>query len=824
MAPYVAHYRKHDDSWQSLPAHLIGAAYWSRTFAHKLGMPRLGELLGLLHDLGKYSGEFQNYLKSAIGALDPDLDAEWVDASKLKGSIDHSTAGAQWVWQALRAKQDRMATVVGQLAALCIASHHSGLIDCLTPTGEDKFLRRMGKDDFKSNLTEARTTADAEVLDRCTALLEDPQLIAEVQRVWSSIEQKNKDSVPRFQQYGLLARFAFSCLIAGDRIDTANFENPKHADLRPSGDKPDWTVLIDRLEQHLAAFPNKHPIDELRQTISQECKQAASFDKGIYQLTVPTGGGKTLASLRFALHHAHRLEMDHVIYVIPFTSIIDQNAQVVRSILEPQDSPKDAGRLVLEHHSNITPERQTWREKIISEDWNAPVVYTTMVQLLEALFGSGTRGARKMHQLANSVLVFDEVQTLPIRCVHLFNNAINFLVEQCGSTVVLCTATQPLLDKVAPEKGAIRLAEKRDLIFNVDALFEKLKRVEVRDERKPGGWSLDEIAGLAADQFHHESNCLVITNTKASAKKIFDLANAVLPPDTAYHLSTGMCPAHRKAELRKVRQRLDAGLPVMCISTQLIEAGVDVDFRVVVRFLAGLDSIAQAAGRCNRNGDPRPGILYILNPMEESLTYLPDIAEGRRQAERVLDSYRQRPGHFDHNLLGPKALTEYYRYYFFERKQDMSYPVPAKEVGVSTSLLDLLSKNTHGVQGFKDENGCLPSFRFHQPFMTAAGFFKAIDAPTEGIVVPYGTEGQELINDLCGAFDLLLEPKLLRKVQQYTVNVLPRALSELAKQKAFKTVNAELRIHCLDREYYSQQFGLTTDHLNLKGAYIWQGQ
>jgi CRISPR-associated endonuclease/helicase Cas3 len=822
MMTYVAHHRKHDDAWQSLLAHLIGTASCSRTFAFKLGLPRLGELLGLLHDLGKYSEEFQTYLKSATGALDPDLDEEWVDAAKLKGTIDHSTAGAQWAWQALASKNEPMAKVAGQMAALCIASHHSGLIDCLTAGGEDKFLRRMGKEDRKSNLAEACRVADEEVLGRAAALLDDPELIAEVQRVWSSIEQKNKDSVPRLQQYGLLARFAFSCLIAGDRIDTANFENPKHANLRPSGDKPNWSVLIDRLEQQLAAFPSKHPIDEFRRTISQECRLAASFDEGIYQLTVPTGGGKTLASLRFALHHAHRLGLDHVIYVIPFTSIIDQNAQVVRSILEPRDAPKDAGRMVLEHHSNITPERQTWREKIISEDWNAPVVYTTMVQLLETLFGSGTRGARKMHQLANSVLVFDEVQTLPIRCVHLFNNAVNFLAEQCGSTVVLCTATQPLLDRVAPEKGAIRLGETRDLISNIGALFEKLKRVDVRDERKPGGWSLEEIASLAVSQFHGEGNCLVITNTKAAAKKLFDLANAVLPADTAYHLSTSMCPAHRRAVLDKVRKRLDAQLPVICISTQLIEAGVDVDFRVVVRFLAGLDSIAQAAGRCNRNGNPRPGILYIVNPRDESLTYLPDIAEGRRQAERVLDRYRQCPEDFGHDLLGPKALADYYRYYFFERKQDMGYPVSAKEVGVSTSLLDLLSRNTPGVLGFKDENEQrLPGIQLRQPFMTAAGLFKAIEAPTEGIVVPYGEEGEELIKDLCGAFDLALEPKLLRKAQQYTVNVLPRALKDLGDLKAFKTIHPELRIHCLRPEHYSQQFGLTTDHLNLKGANIW---
>ncbi|WCM94152.1 CRISPR-associated helicase Cas3' [Acidovorax sp. NCPPB 2350] len=824
MSPYVAHYRKSDDSWQPLSGHLTGTADWTKIFAQKLGLPLLGELLGLLHDLGKYSAEFQNYLKSAIGILDPDLDDEWVDAGKLKGKVDHSTAGAQWVWDRLRARHDRRATIAGHLAALCIASHHSGLIDCLTATGEDNFSRRMDKEDSKTHLAEVLRSIDSSILDRCLQLLEDPQLIAEVDRARKGIEQKNlgaASNTPRYQQFGLLVRFVFSCLIAGDRIDTASFEKPGEALFRPLGRYPHWAIQIERLERHLAAFPNKHPIDELRRAISTECRQAASRDKGIYTLTVPTGGGKTLASLRFALHHACQRSLDRIIYVIPFTSIIDQNAQAVRFILEPDDTPEDSGNIVLEHHSSITPERQTWREKMLCEDWDAPVVYTTMVQFLESLFGSGTRGARRMHQLANAVIIFDEVQTLPVRCVHLFNNAVNFLAEQCNSTVVLCTATQPLLNNVAPEKGAARLAQKHDLISDTNTLFEKLKRVDVQDARKPGGWSPEEVANLTLERFRGEGDCLVIVNTKAAAKRLFQLTSEVLGQNEVYHLSTDMCPAHRKAELHKVRTRLDAELPVLCISTPLIEAGVDVDFKVVIRFLAGLDSIAQAAGRCNRNGRSRSGTVYIVNPANENLSMLPDIAEGRRQAERVLDEYRRRPEHFGNDLLGPKAMSAYYRYYFFERKKDMVYPVTAKEAGTSTSLLDLLSTNTQALQSFRQRNGRWPGYPFHQPFMTAAGLFKAIDAPTEGIVVPYGDKGHDLINDLFGAFDLAHDIDLLRQVQQYTVNVFPNVFRQLSDVEAFKTVHPELRIHCLNPEYYSPQFGLATEAINPSENHIW---
>lgn len=821
---HVAHYRAADGSWQPLSTHLLGTAKWTRHFAEKIGLGLLGELIGLLHDLGKYSQEFQNYLRSAIGSLNPDLDEEWVDAGKLKGKVDHSTAGAQLVWEALGEQHGRLATIVGQLAALCIASHHSGLIDCITTKGEDNFARRMAKEDAKTHLKEVRRRADANVLERCRQLLDDPQLLVEVDRMWKSIEERHENDTagaPRLQQFGLLARMVFSCLIAGDRIDTADFEKPGEACFRPSGTYTNWEVLINRLERHLAAFPSRYPIDELRRAISLDCLKYASRAKGIFTLTVPTGGGKTLASLRFALHHAQRRKLDRIIYLIPFTSIIDQNAKVVRGVLEPEDVPKDAGRIVLEHHSNLTPEHQTWHEKMLCADWDAPVVYTTMVQFLEVLFGSGTRGARRMHQLANAVLVFDEIQTVPIRCVHLFNNAVNFLAEQCNSTVVLCTATQPLLERVDASKGAIRLAQAHNMMPNVGGLFEQLKRVDVRDARKPGGWSPEEVVQLALDGFRREGSCLVIVNTKRAAKRIFDLIAADLEEDMVYHLSTDMCPAHRKAELAKVQSCLESEAPVICVSTQLIEAGVDVDFQTVIRFLAGLDSIAQAAGRCNRNGRLQRGIVHIVNPGNENLGMLPDIEEGRRQAERVLDNFRQTPSKYDHDLLGPKALEEYYEHYFFNRKQDMSYRLSSSDANTSTSLLDLLSRNTHAVGTYCEETGMPPSYFFRQPFAKASQLFKAIDTPTEGIVVPYGFEGAELVKDLFGAFDLSRSIELLRKAQQFTVNVFPRVLEALDRAKAFDTVDSSLRIHCLRQEYYSKRFGLSTEVVNSPETHVW---
>ena len=816
VPPFAAHHREADDHWQSVMEHLLGVGAFAKLFAGKLKLRKLGELLGLLHDLGKYSQAFQTYLKSATGALNQDEDEDWVDAASLKGKVDHSTAGAQWAWQALAGKGE-MAFIAAQVAALCVASHHSGLIDCIAADearfGEDGFTKRMSKAGEKTHLDEARRAADPEVLTRCAELLADPSLVDELTCILRDVTKKNrangKGSQATFQQFGLVVRFLFSCLIDADRIDTANFEHPRAARLRPIGEYTDWPTLRQRLERHLDAMPPRRAIDGLRRDISEHCMQAASRPNGIYTLTVPTGGGKTLASLRFALHHAEQRKLDRIVYVIPFTSIIDQNAQVVRSVLEPPSAPENQGRVVLEHHGSVTPEQQTWREKILCENWDAPIVYTTMVQFLEALFGAGTRGARRMHQLTNAVLVFDEVQTLPVKCVHLFNNAMNFLAEQCNSTVLLCTATQPLLHHVNPARGAVRLAERHELMPDVHDLFEQLKRVEVRDRREPGGWTLDEVSELALTEVQREGSCLVIVNTKAAARRIFEFASASINHDSIYHLSTDMCPTHRKEELAKVRLRLECGEPILCVSTQLIEAGVDVDFRVVVRFLAGLDSIAQAAGRCNRNGKPEPGIVYVVNPQDESLDKLPDIAIGRDVAQRVLDDYKQDPEKYQHNLVGPRALADYYRHYFFEREKSMSYAVPAKEIGHDDTLLELLSANKEAVAEHTIRNG-KPKLFFRQAFMTAGKAFKAIDAPTQGIVVPFGKAGRELISDLCAAFMVEKEFDLLRAAQQYTVNVFPHVLRQLKEANALHEVKPDTRILCLDPRYYSPRFGLST--------------
>lgn len=804
-----------DDRKQLLLEHLINVAELSRSHASKIGLPLHGELLGLLHDLGKYSTEFQNYLKSATGILNPDEDEDFVEAKGLKGKIDHSSAASQFVWKEL-SKQGQLGSIIAQILALCLASHHSGLIDCLNSGSngrvEDVFTKRIKKPDHHTHYAEAIAKTDKEIIENVWRIITDPELIKGIQVKIQKIIQlspiKNDKSLIVQNQLGLLVRFLFSCLIDADRIDSACFENPARIKFMTNRSKTQWNSLVFLLEEHLARFTQKHPIDRLRREIAENCVNAAKRDKGIYSLTVPTGGGKTLASLRFALHHAKIHEMDRVIYIIPFTSIIDQNAQVAREILEPAGIAP--GSVILEHHSNLTPENQTWHSKIISENWDAPVVFTTSVQFLETLFGSGTRGARRMHQLANCVLIFDEIQTLPINCIHLFNNAVNFLVEQCGSTVVLCTATQPLLNRVDTHKGAIKLHEESEIIPDVRKLFDDLKRVEILHERKPGGWLLQEVAELAQEESLTTLSCLVVVNNKKTAQELYRLC-AKKNSIQVNHLSTNMCPAHRKSILGEVRSRLDGQQPTICISTQLIEAGVDVDFSAVIRVIAGLDSIAQAAGRCNRHNRRKElGRVHIVNIKEENLSMLPDIQIGRDKAERVLNDYEQDPEKFGYNCIGPEAMEWFYENYFFSRAIEMDYMISSKEVGHEDTLLNLLSVNSLLLEEYKRSHRRAPEIYFRQSFMTAAKIFKAIDAPTQGIIVPFGKEGQSIVNELCSIHPSGIGFDVLRRAQQFSVNVFPKTLDEMMIARVVReTQDGTGILYLADKRYYSSKFGLS---------------
>jgi CRISPR-associated endonuclease/helicase Cas3 len=414
-----------------------------------------------------------------------------------------------------------------------------------------------------------------------------------------------------------------------------------------------------------------------------------------------------------------------------------------------------------------------------------------------------------MHQLANAVIVFDEVQTVPIKLTHLFTTALRFLVHVCGATTVLCTATQPPLEDTGNQHRGLTIPPENHIVQNEQKLFEGLRRVEVMDQRKPGGWTWSEIADLAERALREKGSVLAVMNTRASAQALYREVKARISA-YVYHLSTNMCPAHRLNVLRRVRARLKYKRPVICVSTQLIEAGVDIDFGAVIRALAGLDSVGQSAGRCNRHGlRDEPGSVWVINPQEEDLGRLPDIKVGREKAQTVLDEFKEDPARFGGDPIGLQAMADFYRYYFTVRERELDYLVGNDSpVGRDDDLYNLLSTNTLAL----DEHGrtnlgeAPPDMLLRQSFKAAANSFRVIDTATQGVVVHY-QGGQNIIADLCSAPDLEIQYKLLRRAQRYSVNLFKHQFDELSKIGAIQEVQPGVGLYYLDEQYYSQEFG-----------------
>ena len=809
---------------QSLATHLTETAAIAKMLAAKLGLDLAGELLGLMHDFGKYSLKFQKYIYDATGLINPDLDDE--ESTPGGSKVDHSTAGAQWVYRRLAAMgQKESGVLCGQMLGLCIASHHgAGLIDCLDDEGNVVWQKRFNKDDSLTHLSECLQNADESVLQQAEGLADKAllvQMLAPLKAVLMLPEAQAGHQIKEFY-LGCFTRFLFSCLIDADRINSADFERENQKEIRRLQEKPDWQAAINKLEARLAQFERRYPIDEIRRQIADDCLQRAADAQGIYTLTVPTGGGKTLASLRHAVHHAQTHGLERIIYIIPYTSIIDQNAEAVRDILGDE--------WVLEHHSNLDPEKQTWQNKLLSENWNKPIVFTTMVQFLDAWFGGGTRGARHIHPMANSVLIFDEIQTLPVKCVHLFCNALNWLVQFGGSSAVLCTATQPLLSACGvdefPEykralvkaRGLLQLASNAEIMGKnqaLDKLFADLSRVEIKFNEKAGGWSVDDAGAFLLTQFQTALSCLFIVNTKKWAKDLYQYCQQQnVPSEALFHLSTNQCAAHRKALFARMKQRLEQKLPVVCISTQLIEAGVDISMACVIRALGGLDSIAQAAGRCNRHGENAgKGWVWVLNLQEPSLAkVLPDIDAGQQQAERVLREFAGQ------DILQPKAMRQYFEYYFYQRSDEMAYQINKNG---SDSLLSWLSDNRYN-QAASDRNGKLKNdvLRGHNldpllmhSFKSAGRAFQVIDAPTRAVIVPYG-EGKALIAKLCGEYEPKAFYGYLNQAQRFSVNVFPNVWDKLLKEAAVQQI-ADTGIYYLHTSHYIDEYGLSVDEVGL---------
>jgi CRISPR-associated endonuclease/helicase Cas3 len=792
---FIAHINPDTKEEQTVPEHCSAVSEFAREFGAKIGMGETAALSGYLHDLGKTTRAFDGYIHES--ADHPE------DRSK-RGTINHAASGAKYIFDNFYGKEP-IQSLTAQILSLCICSHHGGLADIISLEGLDEFIKKVHplQDIFYEESVESFFNTPEEI-----PFIQERFYKSRTEVIEIINRMKNANIFNSFSVH-LLAKFVFSCLIDADRLDTANFMSGKlepAARLNSEELAALWQDFSDKLEGSIKGFQQKGAIDRLRGEISTECKEFAHNAPGVYQLCVPTGGGKTLSSLRYALEHAaiKAFGKKRIFYIIPFTSIIDQNAKVIEDILKRNE-------FILEHHSNLIHGEDEMHQ-LLTERWDSPIILTTMVQFLNTIFSDGTKDIRRLHQLADSIIIFDEIQALPVKCIHLFNGAINFLSAICNATVILCTATQPLLSKT---DRPLLLSRPADIIVNLEERFRQFKRVKVEPHIVLGGHDIGELADFVGDRLEEEGNTLVILNTKKEAGELYSKIrqlNSQLPCDKRFglfHLSTSMCPAHRKEKLEEIKAKLPTGR-MICISTQLIEAGIDISFGCVVRAMAGLDSIAQAAGRCNRHGERRNpqgeaevGTVYVVKIKNESLSMLPDIKEGKECTERVLKEFEEDPGYFGGDLLSPKAMERYYFYYYNNRSNDMDYSLRNE----NADLFDLLSVNGKGLNAYEDRFDKKAPYPLKQAFKTAGEHFWVIDDNTTGVLVPYG-RGKELILQLNGKCGLEQQKRLIREAQQYSVNLFDHELKKMANS-VFVLNNGG--ILALEERCYDNDLGVVSD-------------
>ena len=690
---------------QSLLFHLQETASLARHYAEAFGLGYTAYTCGLLHDLGKFSKAFQRYLYYSLSGK-----------RVHRGEVPHAWEGALTILNKL--EEDKNDISLADILSNVVASHHGGLTDMVVDA--ERVMPNRLNTHLKFHSEEFQ---DALENSEAVTLLESVN--------WDIVQQEflnlcEKIRAPFARHF--VVKFLYSCLIDADRCNAAGMGKCEQI--------TDWSAIESCIDKRLEGFArvpiqDKSPLDAVRKSISDQCAEQAMRAPGVFTLSVPTGGGKTLSSLRFAIRHARKNGLKRIIYVIPYLSIIDQTADEFRKLFGKQSE-----EWILEHHSNFLldcdNEDDEKRYDLGIQRWDAPIIITTMVQFLESIFSNKSSDLRKFHNMTQSVFVFDEVQALPVKCTHMFNGAVNFLNKFGDSSCVLCSATQPALANV---KKPLRLSLNPDLVSLSPESKELFRRTRLIDKTKPE-LTCEEIAELALLQFQKGESTLIVMNTKGEARKVFMALDANVPK---HFLSTDMCPRHRLDVITQMRNALDINKkelkqPILCVSTQLIEAGVDISFDCVIRAEAGFDSIIQVAGRCNRHGHsktPQDVIIIRVADEDRSLANLPEIKLGKRLTERIIDE----------ELLQKQenALETYYFYKFGQPEQQilMDYPIDDRR-----TLYDSLGRNIREGQNYRDAHEGIEYSGLLSAFQSAAENFSVIEGFHIGVVVPYDNNGQ----------------------------------------------------------------------------------
>lgn len=726
MTEYFARCNEDGTKYQTLTDHLTNVSLLAGIYAQTFTTREMGEICGLLHDIGKYSDDFQKRIRGE------------------KLQTDHSTAGAKTAYLLATKQENPYSSLAYHLMSYVIAGHHAGLPNYGHANASGLYQRLQNSDPklFSAWKTEINPTFP----DLSGFFITQTFIPKDTSKL-----DQNEFALSLF----LYTHFLYSCLVDADRTDAAQWDG-----YVTEGTYPTLEEFNDKLDARMAEFKVASDLDKIRNDILTSCNKAAETEPGIFTLNVPTGGGKTLSSLSFALKHAIKNNQNRIIYTIPFTSIIEQNAKVYADIFGRDN--------IVEHHSNFvlptgvkvepdSPDGENKNLSLATANWNAPLILTTNVQFFESLFTSHPSRSRKVHNIANSVIILDEVQALPNEFLLPCMYALSELVKNYHCTVVLCTATQPnfVENEVFPAGTSVR-----DIVPIYQELADKMKRAK---SHNLGYKTIDEIAYCLKS----EQQVLCIVNTKKHANDLYSL---VKEAGDTLHLSTNMCPKHRKQVIETIRKKLENKEPCRVISTQLIEAGVDIDFPVVYRSLAGVDSINQAAGRCNREGKLPSGTVCIFTPEQKyfGAGYVKQTAEISRTLQN--DDY-----------LSLDTIAKYFSKLFDIRKDQL---------------------DNKGVLGLCRQGITVAETAF--PFADISDKFKLISDSGCAVIIPFDEEARKRIH----AFSPEATRGFARAISPYCVNVRKADLDYLYNEGAVSLLGESFVVLKNQDQFYAQDTGI----------------
>lgn len=760
---------------QTWKEHSINVMKSCEKYGETVGISKIAGLTGLFHDYGKLNPAWQNYMN--------DLSS--------KEKMDHATWGAKFLCDRyyFTTRSDNLyqscRKFVIESIANVICGHHSRLADFINLDGESPLFKRLLKDEVQ-NTSQFISSFEKEMmpLNKLDEYVHEATL--EYVKICKRISNKYPNGSDKIKACfsPLFIHHLYSILVDSDRSDAREWQEGKGNPL-PALTKSNFIQVIEnRLDEYMKelnknASPSK--INSLRQSISEECWKAGRFVPGVYRLATPVGAGKTIASLRFAIEHAKKHKKERIIYVLPFTAIIEQNAEEVRQILRAED-------WLLEHHGQVIfddeSSNSSYSMSIAKDNWDAPVIFTTMYQYLMAFYGGSGKYLRRLHHLTNSIVIFDEVQSVPTESISMFNESVNYLSEVGNTTVLLCTATQPTLNQVTHH---IR-NEIEPIVTNESDLADAFKRVEIEVVKSPMNTKV--LTEFVLDKTNVSDSILIILNTKQVVRNLYQsLLNQKLNIPI-YHLSTNMCPKHRTHVLNQVKEHLKREEKVICVSTPLIEAGVNISFQEVVRSLTGLDSIAQASGRCNRHGELQIGRMYLIDHIEEKLDMLPTVQKGKKVTKDMLRLLQIGKSNWKGDMISPEAMKFYYQRYFGEINNQMNYPLETEERRI-VCLYDLLFSNRKSRSAYSPptNKSQIPQhtpftnhlYQSHYPFLmdsshrTVFEHYKVYGGEQVSVVVPYQM-GNTWIKDIETSH---LKKDWQRNIQPYTINIFEEKVKKL---------------------------------------------